>query len=203
MLGAHVVAKYTNMTYGSFVAERIFKPLNMTSTSFSPSEAAKTGRLTQTWTRGVRRVPFWMSDAEDDLFAGAGGAISNVEDMVGCALFIVSDRARNSQPCQTKWLATLLNGGVDPITNRTIVPTSVLTHMTTARAIVHGEAAKDLSIVGYGMGWFRMSYKGHDVRPQLSSASRLSDAHRNNLTGDVAPRRHPGFLASRRVSAGR
>ncbi|KAH9889349.1 beta-lactamase/transpeptidase-like protein [Cubamyces lactineus] len=144
MLGAHIVAKYANMSYGSFVAERIFKPLNMTSTSFSPSEAAKTGRLTQTWTRGVRRVPFWMSDAEDDLFAGAGGAISNVEDM-------------------TKWLATLLNGGVNPITNRTIVPASVLTDMTTARAIVHGEAEKDISVVGYGMGWFRMSYKGHDV----------------------------------------
>ncbi|KAI0326062.1 beta-lactamase/transpeptidase-like protein [Cubamyces sp. BRFM 1775] len=121
--------QYANMSYGSFVAERIFEPLNMTSTSFSPSEAAKTGRLTQTWTRGVRRVPFWMSDAEDDLFAGAGGAISNVEDM-------------------TKWLATLLNSGVDPVTNRTIVP---------------AQAEKELSVVGYGMGWFRMSYKGHDV----------------------------------------
>ena len=82
MAGARIIEKYTNTPYGSFVTSRIMKPLNMSSTTYSPSEAAKTGRLTQTWTRGVRRIPFWFSDEVDDLFAGPGGAISNVEDMV-------------------------------------------------------------------------------------------------------------------------
>ncbi len=35
--------------------------------------------------------------------------------------------------------------------------------MITARAIVSGVAAGPLSIMGYGMGWFRVSYRGHDV----------------------------------------
>ncbi|KAI0327940.1 beta-lactamase/transpeptidase-like protein [Cubamyces sp. BRFM 1775] len=144
MAGARIIEKYTSTPYGSFVTSRIIKPLNMTSTTYSPSKAAKTGRLTETWTRGVRRIPFWFSDEVDDLFAGPGGAISSAEDM-------------------SKWLATLLNGGVDPKTNDTIVPASTFTNMTAARAIESGVPAKDVSIVGYGMGWFRMSYKGHDV----------------------------------------
>nr|VWP00380.1 Enterotoxin-like protein [Ganoderma boninense] len=62
-----------------------------------------------------------------------------------------------------KWLALLLNEGVDPLTNARIIPVSVFQEMTTARAIVSGVAADPLSIMGYGMGWFRMSYRGHDV----------------------------------------
>ncbi len=53
---------------------------------------------------------------------------------------------------------------MDPRTNTTIVPASVLANMTTSRAIESGVPAMDISIVGYGMGWFRQSYKGHDVR---------------------------------------
>ncbi|KAI0695190.1 beta-lactamase/transpeptidase-like protein [Cerioporus squamosus] len=144
MIGAHIVAKLTDAPYPSFVQSRIFDPLNMSSTTFSPSAAAKTGRLTQTWTRGSRRVPYWFPDEVAELFAGAGGIISSAEDM-------------------TKWLAVLLNEGIDPTTNRTIIPSSAFTEMTTARAIVSGAPVGDLSIIGYGMGWFRMSYRGHDV----------------------------------------
>ncbi|KAL1945494.1 hypothetical protein VTO73DRAFT_2345 [Trametes versicolor] len=144
MVGARIIEKYAQVPYGTFVTSRIFKPLNMTSSTYSPSAAARTGRVTQTWTRGVRRIPYWFSDEVNTLFSGPGGAISNVEDM-------------------TKWLATLLNGGVDPRTNITIVPASVLANMTTSRAIESGVPALDISIVGYGMGWFRQSYKGHDA----------------------------------------
>ncbi|RDX43399.1 beta-lactamase/transpeptidase-like protein [Lentinus brumalis] len=144
MIGAHIVAKLTNAPYRSFVESRILNPLNMSSTTFTPSAAAKTGRLTQTWTRGSRRVPFWFPDAVAELFAGAGGIISSAEDM-------------------TKWLAVLLNEGTDPTTNATIIPPAAFTEMTTARSIVSGVAVGDISIMGYGMGWFRMSYRGHDV----------------------------------------
>ncbi|TBU44391.1 beta-lactamase/transpeptidase-like protein [Dichomitus squalens] len=144
MVGAHIVSRLSNMSYQSFASSRIFAPLHMNSTTFSPSKAAKTGRLTQTWTRGVRRVPFWFSDEVADLFAGAGGIISSAEDV-------------------TKWLAVLLNKGVDPLTTATIIPASVLEAMTTTRAVVSGIPEGPLSIIGYGMGWFRMAYKGHDV----------------------------------------
>ncbi|KAI0664036.1 beta-lactamase/transpeptidase-like protein [Cubamyces menziesii] len=126
--------QYANVSYDTFVTSRIIKPLNMSSTTYSPSEA----------TRGVRRIPYWFSDEVNDLFAGPGGAISNVEDM-------------------SRWLAMLLNGGVDPQTKMTIVPASTFANMTTARGIENGAPAGDVSIVGYGMGWYRMSYKGHDV----------------------------------------
>ncbi|RPD57950.1 beta-lactamase/transpeptidase-like protein [Lentinus tigrinus ALCF2SS1-6] len=144
MIGAHIISKLTNASYPSFVQSRIFDPLNMTSSTFSPSAAAQTGRLTQSWTRGSQRVPFWFPDEVAQLFAGAGGIISNADDM-------------------TKWLAVLLNEGVDPSTNTTIIPLAAFAEMTAARTIVSGVPAGDLSIMGYGMGWFRMSYRGHDV----------------------------------------
>ena len=49
------------------------------------------------------------------------------------------------------------------MTNETVIPSALLEEMTTARAIVSGVSAGPVSIMGYGMGWFRMSYKGHDV----------------------------------------
>lgn len=57
-----------------------------------------------------------------------------------------------------------MNEGVNPITNATIIPPIVFREMTTARTIVSGVPAGDMSILGYGMGWFRMSYRGYDVR---------------------------------------
>ncbi|KAI9067465.1 beta-lactamase/transpeptidase-like protein [Trametes sanguinea] len=137
--------KYANATIGSFVVSGIFEPLNMSSSSYTPSNASRSGRLTQTWTpHGVRRIPYWLPDKVNDLFAGPGGVISSAEDM-------------------TKWLATLLNQGVDPRTNKTIVPASTFANMTTARAIQNGLSSPDTSITGYGMGWFRMTHKGRDV----------------------------------------
>ena len=65
---------------------------------------------------------------------------------------------------QTNWLAVLLNEGVDPRTNVTVVPTSIIDEMITALTIVSGVPAGPLSITGYGMGWFRMAYKCVDVR---------------------------------------
>ncbi|KAH9855877.1 beta-lactamase/transpeptidase-like protein [Lenzites betulinus] len=149
--GARIVEKYANMSIGDFVTSRIFKPLHMTSSTYSPSEAAWTGRVTQTWTRGVRRIPYWFPDEVNNLFAGPGGAVSSAEDII-------------------KWVATLLNGGIDPKTNATIVPASVLANMTAYRAIENTAvsyrdvvSSLDVSAMGYGMGWFRMMYKECDV----------------------------------------
>ena len=82
MVGAHLVSKLTSMPYASFVESRIFAPLDMTASTFSPSKAARSGKLTETWTRGARRIPFWFSDEVAELFAGPGGVISSAEDMV-------------------------------------------------------------------------------------------------------------------------
>ena len=58
----------------------------------------------------------------------------------------------------------LINGGVNPHTNETVVPKSVIEAVTAAYSIEVGYGlSPDESIVGYGMGWSRSTYKGHEV----------------------------------------
>lgn len=65
---------------------------------------------------------------------------------------------------QSKWLKMLLNEGVDPVTNKIVVPKSAFSAVTTASAIVYGKSsAPMMSIVGYGMGWMRLSYMGREA----------------------------------------
>ncbi|EIW63119.1 beta-lactamase/transpeptidase-like protein [Trametes versicolor FP-101664 SS1] len=149
MLGAHIVAKYANTSYPAFVTERLFKPLNMSSTSLWPSEAHASGKLSQAWTRTGRRTPFWFTDEAVPLNAGAGGIISSAEDMARTRLFD-----------QVNWLAVLLNKGVDPGSGDIVFPRSVYDAVTTAQYIVSGRPTEQYGagIVGYGMGWTRWTY---------------------------------------------
>ena len=57
----------------------------------------------------------------------------------------------------------LLNRGVDPRTNVTVVPPSTFDEMTTAHSVMVGTPSTFTSITGYGMGWMRTSFQGHDV----------------------------------------
>lgn len=59
----------------------------------------------------------------------------------------------------------LINGGVNPYTNEVVVPRNVIVAVTTAYSIASGRGPNpDESIMGYGMGWSRSTYKGHEVR---------------------------------------
>jgi hypothetical protein len=62
----------------------------------------------------------------------------------------------------------LLNEGVDPATNRTVLPKDVIEKVTTAHTVTLGHGSKTDSITGYGLGWVRASYVGHDVHPHSS-----------------------------------
>lgn len=58
----------------------------------------------------------------------------------------------------------LLNDGVDPITNTTVIPQSAFKMATNVQSIVDGSAKyPEFSFSGYGMGWERFSYQGHEV----------------------------------------
>lgn len=60
----------------------------------------------------------------------------------------------------------LLHNGVNPDTNVTIVPQSAIEETTTAHSLVTRKAlvsAPYISFTGYGMGWERNSYKGHEL----------------------------------------
>ena len=78
-----VINTYSGMTFQEFVTERIFAPLNMTSTTYNLTEAEATGHMSQSWIFTGRRIPIIFQDpTTTNLIAGAGGAISNAIDMV-------------------------------------------------------------------------------------------------------------------------
>jgi len=81
-VGAHTVSALTGVHYPDFVKSRIFKPLGMTSSTYSINAALKTGRFTNTWTTFGRLIPPWIKEEYVDLSAGPGGAISSVIDLV-------------------------------------------------------------------------------------------------------------------------
>ena len=62
-------------------------------------------------------------------------------------------------------MRTLLNGGVDPVTNRTIIPASTWLQEISAQIIVDpAPTFPDASLSAYGLGWIRQSYQGYEVR---------------------------------------
>ncbi|EIM80585.1 beta-lactamase/transpeptidase-like protein [Stereum hirsutum FP-91666 SS1] len=145
IVAQHIITKYSGMNYTAFVEKRIFAPLNMTSTTYSSKTAHASGRFTQTWSSFGRRIPQWFDTVNEELLAGAGGIITTVEDLEA-------------------WTRTLMNSGIDPRTNQSIIPRSAFEEATTAHNILDGKpGASGLSIMGYGMAWGRMSYQGHDI----------------------------------------
>lgn len=94
MVAAHLVSVYSNRPFPEFVRERIFQPLGMHSTTMSPAEATRFGNLSHAWSSPLlngsnhtidgRRMPFWFAEETARLSSGAGGVISNAEDMVCC-----------------------------------------------------------------------------------------------------------------------
>ncbi|KAG2041984.1 beta-lactamase/transpeptidase-like protein [Suillus americanus] len=140
---AYIIETYSAQTYTSFVEDRIFTPLGMASSTFSPAKAGKTGRFTQGWTGSGRLLPECFTEEMETLMAGAAGVISSAVDM-------------------SKWVALWLNKGVH--NNVTVIPLSVYANATQSYSVSIGASADpELSIQGYGMGWFRNSYLGHDI----------------------------------------
>jgi CubicO group peptidase (beta-lactamase class C family) len=86
MVGAYVVSTLTGMRFTDFVNYRIFKPLRMSSSTYSIDEALQTGRFTDTWTSFGRLIPPWIEEEYVDLVAGTAGIVSNVEDLARHAI---------------------------------------------------------------------------------------------------------------------
>ncbi|KAG1735692.1 beta-lactamase/transpeptidase-like protein [Suillus paluster] len=142
MVASHIIETYSGQTYTSFVEDRIFTPLGMFSSTFSPAKAGKTGKFTQGWTGSGRLLPEWFTEEMAMLKAGPGGVISNAIDM-------------------SKWVAVWLNKGVHD--NVTVIPLSVHGNASQSYSVsINAPDDSEHSIQGYGMGWFRNSYLGHD-----------------------------------------
>lgn len=79
-IGAHIVAKYSNSSLPDFVKNRIFIPLDMSSSTYYYNQVKD--QFTHTFTPEGRRIPYWLPDETIPLIGGAGGVISNAIDMV-------------------------------------------------------------------------------------------------------------------------
>ena len=99
VVGAHIISTYSGKPFTQFVRERIFKPLKMTSTTYSGKEAKLTGNFSHAFTlheSNIRRIPFPFEDENiSEFIAGAGGIISNTGDMVSSHDF----PARSTHSC--------------------------------------------------------------------------------------------------------
>ena len=139
-----VIERYSGMPYTEFASTRIFAPLNMSDTSFSPDRANATGRFTQSWSlTGTRRIPSWFTDSESGALGGPGGIISSAADL-------------------SRWVTLLLGG--DAASGA--VPEAAYLVPQAARVVASGALT-------YGMGWLQTTFSGHPVRLLFaSSASR-------------------------------
>jgi CubicO group peptidase (beta-lactamase class C family) len=162
MVGAYIVSTLTGMRYPDFVDSRIFKPLGMTSSTYSIDEALQTGRFTNTWTSFGRLIPPWIEEEYVDLTAGPGGVISSVEDLARHAIRSAWNVSTDDL-LQVPWVKTILNGGIDPDTNVTIIPSAQFDVITSAHSIVSPNVSAETSTLVYGLGWFRTTLIGHDV----------------------------------------
>ena len=82
IIGSYVVSTLSGMRFVDFVKKRIFKPLGMSSSTYSMDAALQSGKFTGTWTSFGRSIPPWIEEGFVDLTAGPAGVISSVEELV-------------------------------------------------------------------------------------------------------------------------
>ncbi|KAJ7262737.1 beta-lactamase/transpeptidase-like protein [Mycena haematopus] len=182
--GAYVVSKYSGSSYRDFVEERILIPLRMNSSTLYPNRAFESGKFTQSWTPSRRRIPFFMPEHTADLIAGAGGVMSSVEDMV-------------------HWVKMLLNSGVDPQTNKTIIPRTTFDLATSAISVAVKRGSTLTSIMGYGLGWAQLSYRGHELVQHNGGApgvATIVDLYPSDDFGLVLLANTAGPLVTRKIA---
>ena len=89
MISQHIIGKYSGTGFASFVEERLFNVLNMTSTTYSSLKAADSGHLSHSWTSDGRRIPFYNSNNVHQSQMGVDKVVSNAVDMVRIHFHIV------------------------------------------------------------------------------------------------------------------
>ncbi|KAG6883119.1 hypothetical protein C0993_007763 [Termitomyces sp. T159_Od127] len=154
---SYLPKRLLNVSFESFVDDHIFKPAGMNASTYSVEKAEARmypqshvlGGIKSHATsiksdsvpvmaeghqyslrdfyveeRGELRptIPYFQRPGNERVWAGAGGIITSVRDMV-------------------PWLSTLLNGGIVPNTNYTLIPPEVLNRLETGVMVTEGKAA--------------------------------------------------------------
>jgi len=127
-----------------FIKNEVLEPLHMSSTTFSGQEAKKSGHLSDSWDGfSDRVVPYWFSEPDANFIHGAGGMVSSINDM-------------------TKWLKVILESLTGKEHSAPAI-SKVLKLTTQARTVSLRTAEyPEVSIQGYGIGWFRESFRGYE-----------------------------------------
>ncbi|KAJ7704705.1 beta-lactamase/transpeptidase-like protein [Mycena metata] len=151
---SHLPPTLLNQTFESYIAEHLFAPLNMSSSTYSVAEAEQLGTLAhgfhwdmqdylfgQNGTR-TATVPYFQRPGDEKIWAGAAGVLTSSRDLA-------------------TWVAMLVNKGRHPTTNETVVPEDIVEHVATGVSVARGKAAyPELSPVVYGCGQDISSYRG-------------------------------------------
>ena len=83
IVASHITSSYSGTWFTDFVRSRTWEPLNMSSSTYSLTEALQTGRLTHAWATNARRIPNVFEQPGASFVApGAGGVMSTVEDLI-------------------------------------------------------------------------------------------------------------------------
>ncbi|RLD10166.1 serine hydrolase [candidate division KSB1 bacterium] len=140
LTAGYLTEQLTGQNWENAVRQRIFKPLEMTSSNFSVRQSQQSVDFALPYTEEenqLKQIPF----RQIDLIGPAGSINSNVEDM-------------------SHWLMVHLNNGT--YKNKTIINSATLAdihtpYMTTGATAKHPE----ISQPDYALGWFSDTYRGH------------------------------------------
>ncbi|KAJ7292859.1 beta-lactamase/transpeptidase-like protein [Mycena rebaudengoi] len=160
MAGTHVVTRYSGPSYRDFVEQRIMQPLGMYSSTLYPDRAFNSGNLTQAWTPSGRRIPFFLPE---QLCRYDCGCWRRHVHCGGYGTFLFAQGPPFTYVAQLKWVKLHLNGGIDATTGVSVIPSATFDLATSAQSIAFPKGDATNSLVAYGMGWGRNSYRGHEV----------------------------------------
>ncbi|KAJ6625232.1 beta-lactamase/transpeptidase-like protein [Mycena sp. CBHHK59/15] len=146
---SHLPATLLNQSYESYIAEHVFSPLGMSSSTYSVAEAEERGALAHGFQWSMEDRLFGFNGTKTALFqkiwAGAGGVLTSARDL-------------------SIWVATLLNKGRHPMTNQTVIPEDIIEHAALGVSVSKKKAQyPELSPQVYGCGQHRFSYRGHEI----------------------------------------
>ncbi|MFA5550728.1 MAG: serine hydrolase [Trueperaceae bacterium] len=150
---AHLVETLAGVKWASFVTSRIFEPLGMTASNFSPEPpqpgqpVAKGYRAQRDESGAVEQLIETPLGSHTELSPGAAGALfSTLADL-------------------TRWLEVHVNDGVSG--GHRLVSTANLKQMHLPHTIIPAggvnEALFGNTIFTYGLGWMIEPYKGHTL----------------------------------------
>jgi CubicO group peptidase (beta-lactamase class C family) len=185
MAAGYIAGQLNGTSWEDAVAQRVFKPLEMTGTNFSELDTQNSADFAQPYRKGsdlkaeLRRIPFDPQCPNRCAMGPAGEINSNVADL-------------------SKYLLFHMNHG--KVEGKQLLSENNSIQMQTPQMAIPGAPAyKELGEGSYGMGFFLSSYRGHKVvehggeidgfTANLSflPAERIGVVVLTNLDGNPAP----------------